>query len=333
MQFSDRVDIPALLSPVRGSNPSGEDIEYENATLTLFRKADGEPERQMGNAVKAAVPPDWREVVTAAPVLLGRSKDLRIAMVLCRALVHLDGVAGAATGLSLLTGMVEKFWGTLYPARDQADGDPTARVNVLAELNRDETFRKIVLDSPFARDLIIGPITVRQIVRGAGAGRQPRDLDPTQARPLLAQHAAIAERIVAAAESAATSLSKMQEFLDQEIGELAPDFASTIGLFKQIVQAFRPAFGPVAAPLATGDGAAAVVAVGHPGVITSQKDVVATLDAICAYYESAEPSSPVPFLLKRAKRLVGAGFGAILMDVASEGVSQFEKISGVRLDE
>ena len=46
------------------------------------------------------------------------------------------------------------------------------------------------------------------------------------------------------------------------------------------------------------------------------------------YYERHEPSSPVPLLLKRAKRLVAKDFMEILRDLAPDGVDQAERISG-----
>ena len=60
----------------------------------------------------------------------------------------------------------------------------------------------------------------------------------------------------------------------------------------------------------------------------TREDVIRALDKACRYYESHEPSSPVPLLLKRAKRLVAKDFMEILRDLAPEGVSQAEKISG-----
>ena len=46
-----------------------------------------------------------------------------------------------------------------------------------------------------------------------------------------------------------------------------------------------------------------------------------------------EPSSPLPILLKRAKRLVGADFMEIINDLAPSGVDNVKLIGGVTEEE
>jgi type VI secretion system protein ImpA len=65
-----------------------------------------------------------------------------------------------------------------------------------------------------------------------------------------------------------------------------------------------------------------------PGVIQSREDVIAALDRMCLYYSQAEPSSPVPLLLQRARRLVRADFFSILNELAPDAVSQARTTTG-----
>ena len=58
------------------------------------------------------------------------------------------------------------------------------------------------------------------------------------------------------------------------------------------------------------------------GAILARKDVLRSLDAICAYYENTEPSSPVLLLLRRAQQLVGKNFNEILQELAPDAVAQ-----------
>ena len=67
---------------------------------------------------------------------------------------------------------------------------------------------------------------------------------------------------------------------------------------------------------------------GFSGGINSRQDVTRAIDAICSYYERAEPSSPIPLLIKRSKRLVSASFLDIVRDIASDGLSQVENLRG-----
>jgi type VI secretion system protein ImpA len=67
--------------------------------------------------------------------------------------------------------------------------------------------------------------------------------------------------------------------------------------------------------------------------IQSREDVIAAIDVICKYFERSEPSSPVPFLLQRAKNLLSMNFMEILQDLTPDAVSQAEKICGVKKTE
>jgi type VI secretion system protein ImpA len=70
----------------------------------------------------------------------------------------------------------------------------------------------------------------------------------------------------------------------------------------------------------------------HPellsGQVTSKQDVLKALDMIVNYYEQNEPSSPVPLLIKRAKRLVGKSFVDIIRDLSPDAISQVRMVSG-----
>jgi type VI secretion system protein ImpA len=84
---------------------------------------------------------------------------------------------------------------------------------------------------------------------------------------------------------------------------------------------------------ATGNGhhgnGAALPAVGRAGgPLSSRADVLRELDRICSYYDTHEPASPVPMLLRRAKRLVSMSFFDIVRELAPSGVSEIETLRG-----
>jgi type VI secretion system protein ImpA len=55
---------------------------------------------------------------------------------------------------------------------------------------------------------------------------------------------------------------------------------------------------------------------------------VKLLDKICTYYEKNEPSSPVPLLMQRARRMVTMNFLEIMKDLADKGLPQVEAVAG-----
>jgi len=65
-----------------------------------------------------------------------------------------------------------------------------------------------------------------------------------------------------------------------------------------------------------------------PGQVTSKQEVLKALDMIVNYYEQNEPSSPVPLLIRRAKRLVGKSFVDIIRDLSPDAISQVRIVSG-----
>jgi type VI secretion system protein ImpA len=66
--------------------------------------------------------------------------------------------------------------------------------------------------------------------------------------------------------------------------------------------------------------------------INNRTDVLEALGKICEYYSKYEPSSPVPILVERTKKLVTMDFMSIMKELSPEGVKQVELIAGVEAD-
>jgi type VI secretion system protein ImpA len=90
--------------------------------------------------------------------------------------------------------------------------------------------------------------------------------------------------------------------------------------------------GSADAPPLDGASAAAHPAAPAPGppsgVIRNRDDVIMLLDKICSYYERNEPSSPLPLLLQRCRRLAASSFLDIMKDLAPAALQQVEVIAG-----
>jgi type VI secretion system protein ImpA len=85
-------------------------------------------------------------------------------------------------------------------------------------------------------------------------------------------------------------------------------------------------------PNSAGAAPAAVAGAGL-GEIASRQDAIRAMDAIAAFFRKNEPSSPVPLLLDRAKRLVSKSFLELLEDIAPDSVSQVRQLGGIKADE
>jgi type VI secretion system protein ImpA len=115
-----------LLNPIDGPNPSGANLRYEPIydKIKEARREEDQPppgmtERDRKVADNAQVIKLTKDVLTA------KTKDLQLAAWLTEALLKQQGFAGLKDGLSLCSGLIDKFWETVYPELE--DGDAQAR--------------------------------------------------------------------------------------------------------------------------------------------------------------------------------------------------------------
>jgi type VI secretion system protein ImpA len=93
---------------------------------------------------------------------------------------------------------------------------------------------------------------------------------------------------------------------------------------------------PVAAeaPLSNGHDKAATIpagttVMGLPERLSSRDDVVRCLDLVIAFYDRTEPSSPIPHLAKRMRRMVHMDFVELMEEMAPSGLKEFRLLAGV----
>jgi len=65
------------------------------------------------------------------------------------------------------------------------------------------------------------------------------------------------------------------------------------------------------------------------GSIQGREDIIRVLDQVCDWYARNEPSSPVPLLLVRAKRLVSKNFVELIQDLSPGGLTEIQTIAGL----
>jgi len=337
-------NMDSLLEPISADAPSGADLEYDSAFLELERLAQVKPEQQMGDTIVPAQEPDWKAVASGALALLSRTKDMRVASRLTQALLYSEGLPGFADGLQVMRGFVEKFWDSFYPRLDPSDNDdPTFRVNVLMGLVDGSVFIDKIRVIPLVSARSFGRFSLRDIAIANGEQPPLPNVEPpkTSAIDGAFQECPVPE-LVATAEalrSSLASLAAIEAFVGDKVGvENGPNFSKLTAVLKtaeKILTAklLQRGVGVEAAGEEAGaeGGAAGGTAGGGAsisGEIKSREDVVRMLDKLCQYYERYEPSSPLPLLLKRSKRLVSASFFDIVRDLAPDGVSQIENLRG-----
>ncbi|VXB64566.1 type VI secretion system protein TssA [Massilia sp. 9I] len=341
------VDVDVLLQEVEAGMPCGPNLEYDPLFLELEQNALGKPEVQYGATIVPAVPPEWKLVKKQAFELLGRSRDLRVAMLLVRSLLALHAIPGFADGLKLVERLVDERWDSVHPQLDpDDDNDPTLRINSLATLLDASSILRELKETAFIQLPNLGPLSVR--VLEVSSGETP----PPAGQAAIAQSsidAALRDvrpeamlEATAAVSQAHDSAAALEAALVRQVGAAN---ALDMGILKRQLRRMRDTLAPhlpqteeneampdtlaqedsTAAPSA-GVPAAAPAAIS--GEINSRADVVRMLDKILAYYQRNEPSSPVPMLLERAKRLAPKSFFEIMEELAPESVNQLKILRG-----
>jgi type VI secretion system protein ImpA len=337
------------LRPISDASPSGADLEYDPDFVALLLASRQEEASQFDESGQSATEPDFRDVAELAAAVLVRSHDLRAAILLAHARLRLTGFEGFAEVLSYIRGCLEDYWDTCHPQLDaEDDDDPTMRVNAVLALSQQDTILRAFRMAPVTDSPTFGRLTLRDIAIADGeiTPAKSNDRQPDPAQILAALRDSRPEVMAAryqAAQSIVSDLRRIDRVFDDRTPARGPDLAPlqklAFKLLKRLSEVAGPApdaetddtapgsDAPTDAPARTGGGG------GVPGTITSTADVRRTLEQLIRYYQDYEPSSPLPLILARAHRLVGADFLTIMRDMAPDGLDSVQKIGGVEDDD
>jgi type VI secretion system protein ImpA len=338
------IDVDALLAPVSESDPCGPDLEYDSAFLALEEAARSKPEQQFGDTIIPAEEPDWRKVQTLSSELMGRTRDLRVAVHLLRSSTRLQGLAAAADGLRLIAGLLSQHWDHVHPMLDADDNnDPTMRLNSLAPLVDGAGFlydiRKSTLTA--GRSAVTGrefelasgkvqPNAGETVMPMAGVVQALRDGEAQQ------------PGLIASLSGMVDTVSAIDAVINERASISGPEFRPLRLLLQSIVDAAKQASGgSEAVSEAAADeggqagaaGGATVMVVAGAGPLRTRDDAVNALEKVCEWIELNEPSNPAPLLIRRAQRLMSKNFMDIIRDLVPDGVDQIAKLAGVPNDQ
>jgi|APFre7841882724_1041349.scaffolds.fasta_scaffold04635_5 hypothetical protein len=109
-----RMSLQALLEPTNGDPPCGPNLEYDPEFVAVDQALRPRPEQLVGEPAAGSAEPDWADIRRRCEALLGRPRDLRLAMMYARALTHTDQLPGFADGLGLVSGLLERYWPNVF---------------------------------------------------------------------------------------------------------------------------------------------------------------------------------------------------------------------------
>ncbi|MBI1172541.1 type VI secretion system protein TssA [bacterium] len=341
------MDLNALLAARESDGASGENLEYDADFMELQRLSLPGEERQVGNEIVPGEDPDFADVEGRALAVLERSHDLRAAVILADARLNIRGLAGFADAVAYIRGVLEQHWATCHPQLDaDDDDDPTMRINAVAGLNSALTARYL-RRTPLTQSRTFGRVTLRDIQIATGEIPAPEGKTPAFDRATIAAAFAdtapdVVSALLAEAKRLQADLRGIEAVFAAQTPGQGPDLDDLRKSVAQMVRhlsenaaedaAAEPAEGEDAAE---DDSSAAPVARrggggGPMGSIETAQDARGAIDRLIDYFKRNEPSSPVPIILERAKRLVGADFLTIIKDLAPDGMDSVRNIGGIK---
>lgn len=329
----------SLATALAEDAPSGPDLSYDADFMAMETAGAGKPERQYGDTVIPAEPPDWQEILGLARGLAERTRDLRVATWLTRAVTRQQGLAGAVAGLELVHRLLQDLWDTVHPVPDPEDGDePVFRVSAVAPLFSTQAFigdLRAALVAP-----IRGSLSVRDLELGLGLA-EPRSDEAVPTREgvlqalgeLEAAHPGTMDRLQRLRAAAAAVSSVLEDRVGISLSPDAKPLLVLVGGMAKVAVA-GGSDGAAEGDGATSDGdvaasgAPAAVRGAAAGDIRTREDALRELERVCVWFERNEPSNPAPLLIRRAQRFVNKSFLDIMRDLAPDALEQVHRVSG-----
>lgn len=357
-------DVESLLAPISAERPCGEDLRYDTAFDAVqsavqhsLRCEEGLVEDESRNKVQA----DWRVVIQRATDLLARrTKDLRIAAWLARALAGQDGFAGCAAGLALVRRLLEEFWEGLYPLDPESEPDTldlrAAPLEALVAKDSGLRLPNLLHELPLVPSAGDERMSLNFRKRGMRPPQRSgeeessyleRVQEAEERSKAFAQAVADAEADVVAAtyEDVKASLEEidaLNRVMHQRLGSRSPGVSALRQAMEEVEAALRgiareKGVWDVPAVQGETDGQAApqpvmVAERGTSGPISSRDDAYRRLEEVARYLRTHDRHSPVPLLLQKILSWKDLPFDQLLREIVRDANARAQayEMLGVR---
>lgn len=335
--MSDEWDGRSLLDPISAATPCGQPLDaaallafddYRVFAQAVALDAPVEANESGREAERRRPPrpfdsPEWLAIRERTCAALASSKDLRLLTLLGASLLRTDGPYALCQSISIAASWLDQFWGEVYP---RAAEDTMERQSALSAFN-----------DHFA---VVEPLRRVLLVDSRQHGRVAlRDIEASPTAPAIA--AAFDELALDDLHGGwvcVTNAIEALQRIDARIREADPDpVLSFDELSAQLTKLERALRAQLARRPESGVAVEEGDTPGTPatpplasGPIRTRQDAIRAIEAVTAFFKETEPSSPVPLLLDRAKRLVSKSFLEVLADIAPGALGEARVASGVR---
>jgi type VI secretion system protein ImpA len=328
------IDVEALLQPIPGDAPAGPDLSYDREFTRFAAGLD-----ELGSKAVRYNDPTAAPGVEKAVALLGRSKDLWVASHgFCYAACVGD-FASAAGLFAVMAGIAERFWETCYPSLLEGSDPTDARQQAsqqIAHFGRSLRYLENAYLPPLAEK---ARLSFKQVMGAAPAEATAADImaempeairrtiDDTSTESWVEFDRQLGE-IIESAEKLGKAFTAHGASREPDLKGLS-DLIRRMKLLSGAVVGIKdPSRAPAAEPgsvtAATPQTAPSMGSAPGPG--RSREQALAYLDAARAYFQAAEPSSPIPLMIDRIKKVAGMDFMQIVQSLAPAGIDEITRI-------
>lgn len=324
--MSALAEFEALIAPISEAQPCGENLE-DTALLAAF-----DTFRLFGHSLPLDPPPLWPTIRSEAVAALAKSKDLRLLAHLAAATLRTDGLGAFFDTVAVAAAWLEQSWATTFPL---VDDDAILRRNALNCFGDQVAIVDGVRRAPLVATREHGRISLRDVEMATGLVPVGEGDTPPDTGRITAAFGAMPlddlRGLLQGVDAAGVALERIDAKLRAEAGvEAAPTFDPLVAQLTKVVKTLRAQLAQRGEGEGEGDGGATQAGGAAIGAVRSRQDAIRALDAVAAFFRHAEPSSPVPYFLERAKRLVAKDFIEVLSDVAPGALSSAREAVGLR---
>lgn len=340
------------LVPISDDAPCGNDLEYDPEYVVLSAKTTAQPDAQYGNFVGSPEPVNWSDIDRDCRRLMLRSKDIRLAVLFARSRTRLAGSAGFAEGMSLLASWLDLYPDAIHPQL-AVDADRDAALEI----------RSNALQALTDADGLLSDLREISLVKSTATRLQVRDVERAFARPRLADALsqdsvrqqlddlrAQSPAMLSEFDQALASFEGIETWSELHLHSFVPDLSALgrlLRLFARPIEglavqdallddaaACEARVGAVDAPL---DDTTAAQAAATPHIVepvqpmrrtgthvTDRQAALETIRAARHWFETHEPSSPIPVLLRRAEQFVGKRYAEVVQAIPPELLVQWD---------
>jgi len=341
-----------IIADVSAEDVCGENLEDDSGFQNFFFESQGTPERFDGQNTTPAEPPDWRAVKKQGLVFLKTTRDLKLISVISQAVLNTEGLVKFEQCLSGIAQLVETKWTEVYPSLDEDDGDPLERISALGHLSESSYIVDVIKKIPIANSKVLGNVTLQIIDRAVNPSSEKSDSDLEIAQVIgVFKDSDKAEitALYAAINRSIEHLNKISQiFIDQAGNEYSVNFDTVTEVLSHLASTLEK-YGDLEVEVVEPDNESDDVSSSEGQKsnevtnmasfssntnmkLTSRADVIRCFELISKYYAEYEPSSPVPVLVNRSKKLVNFDFINIVKDIFPDALEQIQKLGGLSED-